>query len=258
MGTDHIPRVVVTRSSDQASRLSEGLRRHGLIAVEVPLIAMQVTAQHRNDLQQILQRVEDFDWVTLTSPNAVAVFFDATDATDALDGSTITTPKIAVVGPGTEEAVKLRGGVASLVSATASGEGLLQAMRALSPTKVLCAQAAAARPTLADGLRFAGWDVAVLTTYETISVRPSNQVLAEVAQCDAIAFASSSSVEAWIAAFPDLTNLAHVTPALVVSIGPQTTATAAAAGFTVSGEAQPHTIDGLVAAVVAALSARTA
>jgi uroporphyrinogen-III synthase len=43
-------------------------------------------------------------------------------------------------------------------------------------------------------------------------------------------------------------------PPIVVSIGPVTSETARGAGLAVTAEADPHTIDGLVDAVVVALS----
>lgn len=244
---------MVTRSADQASRLSEGLRRAGLIPVEVPLIEMQVTEQHSVDLRVAVADLGRFDWVTLTSPNAARLFCAEVLASIARypEGSQ---PKIAVVGPGTAEAVREQGFDVDLSATTASAEGLLSNMSSLPSGWVLCPQAAGARTILTDGLVALGWDVTVVVSYETVAVVPSAAALADVASCDVIAFASSSSVEAWASAHPDVTNLSTLTPVLVVSIGPQTTATATSRGFVVAAEANPHTIDGLVAAVHAALN----
>jgi uroporphyrinogen-III synthase len=253
-------RVVVTRSADQASRLSEGLRRAGMIPVEVPLIEMRVTDQHRTNLRVAVADLGRFDWVTLTSPNAARLFcFEMAGMVGSAqsDRRPLSAegfrPQIAVVGPGTAEVVRDFGIAVDLKATTASAEGLLAEMGSLAPARVLCPQAAGARTVLVDSLIDLGWDVTVVVSYETIAVVPTAEVLAEVADCDAIAFASSSSVEAWAQAHPGVNDLSTLTPALVVSIGPQTTATATAHGFAVAAEAHPHTIDGLVAAVEAAL-----
>jgi uroporphyrinogen III methyltransferase / synthase len=240
-------RVVVTRSSDQASRLSERLRDAGYEPVEVPLIEVRQTAQQREGLAELIKRLNEFSWVTLTSPNAAAAFFDAVNRcrTGAEHLGAI---KIAAVGPGTSETVAEHGSMATLVAATSSGQGLLDALRDVAAATVLCPQAAAARPTLVDGLRSIGWIVTPCVAYETVALLPSVQALHAAAACEAIAFASSSSVDAWINA-----GGGGSTPLVVVSIGPQTTASATSHGIAVAAEAAPHTLDGLVAAVGDAL-----
>jgi uroporphyrinogen-III synthase len=66
---------------------------------------------------------------------------------------------------------------------------------------------------------------------------------------DAITFTSSSTVTNFCDLVGDLPD--PVPP--VVSIGPVTSATARERGLTIAAEADPHTIDGLVDAVVATL-----
>ncbi len=240
-------RVVVTRSSDQASRLSDRLRAEGLDPFEVPLITVRVSDDHRSQLREAVQRLETFEWVALTSPNAVAAFAEAVSDAGIVPVNSF--PLVAVVGPGTAEAAAERGWNPALLAATASGQGLLEAMRSLEPSSVLCPLAAAARVTLPEGLRTLGWTVTQVVAYETVPLQPSAETLDEAMACDAIAFASSSSVEAWCAATAGLT----VTPPLVVSIGPQTSATARDRGVRITAEANPHTLDGLAQAVANAL-----
>ena len=74
---------------------------------------------------------------------------------------------------------------------------------------------------------------------------------ARVATADAITFASSSTVEHFVAAFG-----ADAAPPVVASIGPVTTATAERLGLTVTVEAEVHTIPGLVAALEALFGAQ--
>jgi uroporphyrinogen-III synthase len=67
-----------------------------------------------------------------------------------------------------------------------------------------------------------------------------------------VAFTSPSTVERTI----DLLGRGGVPP-VVVTIGPVTSSSARSAGLQVSAEADPHTLDGLVAALVAALGGRS-
>ena len=67
----------------------------------------------------------------------------------------------------------------------------------------------------------------------------------------ALAFTSSSTVERTV----ELLGAAGV-PSIIASIGPVTSASARAAGLTVTVEAGDHTLDGLVAAVASAFADR--
>jgi uroporphyrinogen-III synthase len=74
--------------------------------------------------------------------------------------------------------------------------------------------------------------------------------LARARSADAITFTSSSTVSNFVAG-AGLDAL----PGAVVAIGPVTAETAEELGVAVTAVAEPHTIDGLVAAVVATLTA---
>ena len=67
---------------------------------------------------------------------------------------------------------------------------------------------------------------------------------------DALTFTSASTVDN----FCDLIGELPVPTPTIVSIGPITTDAAKARGLTVDAEADPHTIDGLVASILGALS----
>jgi uroporphyrinogen III methyltransferase/synthase len=87
-----------------------------------------------------------------------------------------------------------------------------------------------------------------VAAYQTVTTVPSPDLVEQVAQADAVTFTSSSTVTN----FCDLFGAEWVPP-VVVSIGPITSASARELGLVVDAEADPHTIDGLVAAVVRAV-----
>jgi uroporphyrinogen III methyltransferase / synthase len=243
-------RVVVTRSSVQASRLSSKLREHEFEPVEVPLIEVRQSTTQQAAIDAAIDQIESFEWVAFTSPNAVDVSLRHRPGRETGSRGL---PRIAAVGPGTAERVRQYQVEPSMVAETSSGQGLVAAMASIPPSTVLVPQAAGARPDVVDGLRALGWTVTPCVSYETVAVRPSGEVLAAASACDVIAFASSSAVEAWAAAWVGSSEaLPAVTPNIVVSIGPQTTATAIAHGLAVTAESDPHTLDGLVAAVASA------
>ena len=116
--------------------------------------------------------------------------------------------------------------------------------------RVLVARAEQARDVLPDGLTQLGYAVDVLPVYRTVTAEPDPADLARVraGDVDAVTFTSSSTVANFCRLVGPL-----VSPPLVISIGPVTSDAARAAGLRVDAEADPHDIDGLVAAVLAAL-----
>lgn len=237
-------RVVVTRATAQASALSKRLRALGAEPLEVPTIVTVDPADGGVALQRAAAALSDGDyaWVALTSVNAVGRLLDRV--------SGAVQARVAAVGTGTAAALAARGVEVDLVPTEAVAEGLLAAWPALPPGggRVLLPRAAAARHVLPDGLRAAGWEVDVVDAYRTVPAPVGPDVLAAAAAADAICFTSASTVRNWLAAAGD------VLPPVVVAIGPVTAAAAASAGIEVAAEADPHTLEGVVAAVVAALA----
>ena len=111
---------------------------------------------------------------------------------------------------------------------------------------MLLARAAVARDVLPEGLASAGWDVDVVEAYRTVAARPTSHQLAAIGAAEVVAFTSSSTVSRLVDAVGR-----DAVPRVVAAIGPITAATARGAGLDVAIEATEHSIDGLVAAIVA-------
>ena len=134
--------------------------------------------------------------------------------------------------------------------AAALAEGLLAAFPALPRpgAEVLVAQAEAARPVLVDGLRSHGWSVLAVAAYETRPRPADADRAAELAAADAVLFAAGSAARSVLAAYG-----ADRLPPVVVCMGPLTADAVRDHGGHVTAVADPHTLDGLVAATVTAL-----
>jgi uroporphyrinogen-III synthase len=87
-----------------------------------------------------------------------------------------------------------------------------------------------------------------VVAYRTVAGHPDAGAVAGAGRCDAIAFTSSSTVNRTI----EVLGVEGIPP-VIVSIGPVTSGAARAAGLEVTVEADPHTIEGVVDALVAAL-----
>ncbi|HEX3623291.1 MAG TPA: uroporphyrinogen-III C-methyltransferase [Acidimicrobiales bacterium] len=235
-------RVVVTRARAQASSLVEKLAALGAETVELPTIEIVGPADGGVGLRTAAARLSTYDWVVFTSANAVERLFGC-----LRDARAFGAAAVAAVGPGTAEALARHGVVADLQPPSAVAESLVDTFPA-GPGRVLLPQAAAARAVVADGLRDKGWDVEVVESYRTVAATPAAATLEAAASADAVAFTSSSTVTSWLA----VAGTAALPP-VVACIGPVTAATAAEHGVPVTVVAEEHTVDGLVAAVVAAL-----
>ncbi len=235
--------VVVTRAAEQAGPFVTSLRDLGAVVVEVPVIRIVPPDDGGAALLSRVRDLASYKWVVLMSPNAAERFLRAVDgsANGQLD------VKIACVGPGTASVVRDARRHVELVADRAVGEGLVESFP-YGPGRVLMPRAAVARSVVPDGLRARGWTVDEVVAYRTESIPLDPAVRSAVADADAIAFTSSSTVRAFV------TSLGTgALPPIVVSIGPETTATLIEHGARPLRTADPHTLDGLLAALVASL-----
>jgi uroporphyrinogen III methyltransferase/synthase len=244
-------RIVVTRAREQASGLRSRLETLGASVLELPSIDIQAVDFTVPDLTGV-------EWLLFTSANGVTAWFERGLGPRGQDARALAGVRIAAIGPGTAEALATHGVRADLVPERFVAESLLAAMP--GPTRpgagALLARAAQARDVLPDGLVALGYEVTVLPVYRTVTARPDGTALARVraGEVDAVTFTSSSTVTN----FCDLVGPLPEPGPLVVSIGPVTSATARQQGLDVDVEAEQHTIDGLVAALLAALPAGAA
>jgi uroporphyrinogen-III synthase len=208
-------RLVVTRPAGQEAALIERLRAAGHDVVHVPLVAVEPLGDDPID-------VEGYDWVVLTSPNG------ARELRRRMRGAPM---RVAVIGAATADAF----GGADLVATTSTQEGLLAALPRPAG-RVLFAAAEGARRLLPDAL---GADVVAL--YRTVELEPG-----EWPPADLVTLLSPSAARA-------LARVARGVPA--VTICPETSRAARSGGLTVLAQARTSDLDGVVAAVEAALAA---
>ena len=221
--------VVVTRARAQASALAARLRELGAQVVEAPAIRTE-------PLPVTVPAIERYDLICVTSPNGADRLLDEVRDARALAG-----PVIAAIGPGTARALRARGIEADVVPERAVAEALLEALRDTPVSRALIARAEEARDVLEAELRERGAEVDVLALYRTVAAP-----IADAPQsADYVTFTSASSVRSFL-------ESAHLPDgARTVSIGPATSAALREAGREPDVEAEVHTPDGLVEALLA-------
>jgi uroporphyrinogen III methyltransferase / synthase len=238
--------VVITRAREQASALRARLELLGAEVIELPTIELE-------PLEFALPDLTTHAWLVVTSANGVDALFDRGLGPAGLDTRALASLKVAAIGPGTAAALERRGIRADLVPERFVAESLLEAFPApeFEGARLLLARAEQARDLLPEGLADRGYTVDVLPVYRTVRATPAAAELERVraGDIDAITFTSSSTVTG----FSELVGPLPDPQPLVVSIGPITSRTAADRGIRVDAEAEPHSVDGLVDALLEAL-----
>jgi uroporphyrinogen-III synthase len=203
------------------------------------------------------QRLAVYQWIILTSQNAVALLWAAL-RTAGLDARALAGVRIACVGRSTSDALLARGLAADVVPTRFVAEGVLDALSTrddVRDRRVLYVASEDARDVLPAGLRGMGCVVDQVAAYRTRADGAGAEALRDAlirGDVDVVTFASASAVRGFVDAVGE--SLAACAPA--VTIGPVTSDAARAAGVGVIAEASEASIAGIVAAVETVLAAK--
>jgi uroporphyrinogen-III synthase len=233
--------VLVTRPAERTTRLVELLRARGARPLVAPTV--EIRPARSGALTRALGDLADgaFAWIVLTSPATVAMLDERLAAPRDVRA------RVAAIGDGTAEAfrrwarrdVDRRAGsftTTGLARAFPRGAG-----------RVLCARADIAPQGLEDALAAKGWTPTRVDAYRTVFPKalPADARRALAAgEVDVITFTSASTVRGFVRIVGPAVGAAKV-----VCIGPVTSREARTHGLRVHAVADPHTTDGLVAAI---------
>ncbi len=223
--------VVVTRPAGEAATLSELLRAEGATVLEAPAIEI-LPAEDTGPLDEAVSDLCEggFAWM------------------DALGYRRGMASMIAAVGPATAGALVESGVHVHLVADPHTTDALAEQFPS-GRGRVLLPRADIAPRGPEDRLAAKGWTPVRVVAYRTgLSAALPGEVERALAEgrVDAVAFTSASTVRG-------LATLTKDRVPAAVCIGPVTARAAREEGFRVAAVADPHTVDGLAAAVSAAL-----
>lgn len=242
-------RILVTRTREQASILSEKLTDLGAQAIEIPTIKIIPLPQDR----QIKDALEKkYDWIIFSSQNGVKEFSGFLQRNNR-DSRIFVGAKICAIGSETKKALKNIGLNADYVPAEFRGEAILEhfSRMDLKQKKFLILRAKQARDILPQGLKKLGAAVKIIDLYDTCLEKASAPKLRECLKqgVDSVTFASSSTVKNFVALLgKDYRRLLKGVG--IISIGPVTSATIREYGLKVTKEAKVYTIDRLIEAIL--------
>jgi uroporphyrinogen III methyltransferase/synthase len=244
--------VVVTRAAPRAKGLVALLQRAGADVVELPLTTQTDAADGGAALRAAAADVGSFDWVVLTSANAVNRFMG-----ELRDARALCATLVAAVGPASADALRMTGVEPDLVPAESWAQGLIEEFPDRDPDvgagRVLFPSADQAPSTIVDGLTEKGWAVTRVEAYRTVPLEsPDPALLRRVAAADALTFTATSSIKAFLdLRTPDGQPLP--VPACVVCIGPTTAANARDLGIEGVHEAWGASAHGMVDVLIGLL-----
>jgi uroporphyrinogen III methyltransferase/synthase len=242
-------RIVVTRSQEQAAELVNKLSELGADVIELPVLKI-CDPVDKQGFAECVVNVHTYDWLVFSSTNGVRRFFDAFFALYK-DARSLGGVRIAAVGPGTQAAIESYRFAVDLVPERHIAEGLLETFQnehSIDSQTVLWVRPENARPVLVDGLKEQNAIVDECIAYRIEAEKDDPTGAAERLSeegADMITFTSSSTAKY----FHDL-GLPWPADCVAISIGPITTAKLKELGCDQLIEAESHSIEGIVAAIV--------
>jgi uroporphyrinogen III methyltransferase/synthase len=243
-------KIIVTRTKEQAGKLSSKLKELGAEVFEIPTIEI-IPPVSFEELDKAIENIESYDALILTSVNGVKYFFqrlkDLKKDIRILKGL-----KICAIGPATKEAIEEKGLVVDIMPVKYVAECVIEELMkfGIKSKRFLLARAKIARDVIPENIKKEGGIVDVVTVYQTVKPEKSALELVNTLKTeniDYITFTSSSTVKN----FFDMLG-GNVLPKEVkcVSIGPVTSEALRSYGIDPAIQAEIYTIDGLISAIL--------
>jgi uroporphyrinogen III methyltransferase/synthase len=259
-------RIIVTRTREQASRLSDGLKGLGAEVIEIPtikIVSLNADAQLKeaflSDKSECCQG--SYDWVFFTSQNGVSEFAAFLERA-GIDSRIFGKAKVCAIGSETAKSLRCVGIRPDYVPSEFVAEAIVKHFKKLSlrgrqwrtkqsEQRALILRAKKARDILPQGLKAAGFNVKIIDLYDTAVPKESAALLKDAMKerVDYVTFTSSSTVENFIALLGN-DYQQKLSGIKFASIGQVTSGTLKKFGLKADVEAKVYTIEGLVEAVV--------
>jgi uroporphyrinogen III methyltransferase/synthase len=247
-------RVVITRARAQARKLAEPLEALGAEVLAMPVLEV-TDPPDPSAVDAAIRELPSYDWLVLTSTNAVDRFFARLVFVDRT-AEALSHVKIAAVGRATAGYLREKGVEPDLVPEDSRAEGLVAAFRALGVgegCRVLLPRALVAREVLPDELRAMGAQVDVVPAYQTVPVEADPAVIELLREggIDVVTFTSGAIARAFVSALREagLDPEEVLSRVVVASIGPVTTGELAEMGYRPAVEAPKAMMASLAQAV---------
>ena len=238
--------IVVTRAAQQADSLRKRLEELGAKTISHPVIRI-LPPEDIHNLDGIISRINEFDWIVFVSTNAVKFFIDRFVA---IHGSIekLKTYKIAAIGESTSQHLKRLGVGVDLIPPVSNSKSLGEVLRTTAVgKKLLVARADRRTATLTDMLAEANIEFEEVVAYRSrdVDIVDSNvATLMSEGRIDWVTITSGAIARSAVSVFGH-----DLRKAKLVSISPGTSAALRELGFEPDTEAEIYNMDGIVDAI---------
>lgn len=239
--------VLVTRPKEEGADLATMLQDRGATVILAPAIELAPAAEEELDRAARDLAAGVYAWAMFTSQAGVEAVLPRVGPPGSAAGLPV---RVAAIGEATAGALRRFGVEADLVPTTFTTAALGRAFPKGSG-QVLLARADIAPDGLEAAVAAKGWTPVRVDAYRTRlipSLPPHARAALRAGDVDAVTFTSVSTVQGFMMAAGPLLQEAPRKP-VSVCIGPVTAEAVRNGGMKVAGVAQPHTIEGLVAAL---------
>lgn len=252
--------LAVTRAEQKLGEARRLLERAGATVLDLPALVVG-PPDHWGPLDDALSELEDFHWVVFSSSNGVEAVEQRLERIGSSLAGRPRTVRLAAVGRKTAQRLEELGAPADFVPPAFVADSLIEhfpvsgwGLRLLMPRVQ-----SGGRTVLAEAFAEAGARVVEVAAYETRC--PAQLPVATAAalregQVDGITFSSGKTVRHTCLLLEQTFGAgwkARLDGIRVISIGPQTSHTCLEWLSRVDAEADPHDLDGLVAACIRTL-----
>ncbi|MEP0916723.1 uroporphyrinogen-III synthase [Leptolyngbya sp. DQ-M1] len=249
--------IVVTRAAGQSSQFSYSLQNYGAKVIEMPTIEI-VPPSSWDQLDHAIASLSEFDWLILTSTNAVDYFFERL-ASQLKDLRGLAAIKIAVVGEKTAQRLRQRGLQPDFIPPEYIADAMVVNFpESVDGKKILFPRVeTGGRDVLVRAFSDRGAIITEVAAYQSTCPRiPDAKSIAVIQEqaANLVTFASSKTVKHFCELLHQTIGDHWVESLKTVkfaSIGPQTSKTCRALLGRVEIEAEEFTLDGLIKAIVA-------
>ncbi len=244
-------RVLVTRTRQQASSLSEKIEDLGGEATEFATIKIEKPESY-DEIDKAMGEIQKYDWIIFTSVNGVHAFFDRMKKLD-FDIRLLHKARLCAIGPSTAKALDDMGFNIEFVPAEYRAEAIVEGLRdKIQPGQhVLLPRADIGREVLISEIEKMGARVDNIHVYRTVVPEQDRNKLMTIlkeTQIDVITFTSASTVKNFLQILGE-ENKGLLENISLAVIGPITEETMVQYGLKADIQAVEYTIDGLVTAI---------
>lgn len=252
--------VLVSRSTGQSSQFTRLLQQQGATVFEMPTLEIMSPSSWEG-LDAAIACLTDFDWLVLTSTNAVEYFFERLGS-QLQDVRGLSAIKIAVVGEKTSQSLRQRGLQPDFVPPDFVADSMVVNFpESVAGKKILFPRVeSGGRDVLVKEFGDRGATVTEVAAYQSgcpAKISPSALAALQNRSIHIITFASSKTVKNFCQLLENALGEGWQTcleEVAIASIGPQTSKTCKALFGRVDVEAQEFTLEGLTQAVVRLVS----